>query len=42
MDTQSLQKTGTYLTEYWLALILLVRKFPAFKSPFFEKNTGNR
>ena len=29
MDTQSLQKTGNYLIQYWLTVILLVRKFPA-------------
>jgi len=28
-DTPSLQKTGNYLIQYWLTVILLVRKFPA-------------
>jgi len=29
INNQSLKKTGTYLIQYWLTVILLVRKFPA-------------
>jgi hypothetical protein len=46
MDTPSLQKTGNYLIQYWLTVILLVRKFHALclevNNCFFERNTENR
>jgi hypothetical protein len=29
MDTQSFQKRGNYLIQYYLTVILLIRKFPA-------------